>query len=54
MLGGGAEICCCASRNPLNSAVLFARQITRENYGMTEVKELVPGGEGISVTKNNR
>ncbi|XP_033986178.1 probable E3 ubiquitin-protein ligase HERC3 [Trematomus bernacchii] len=28
--------------------------ITRENYGMTEVKELVPGGESISVDKNNR
>uniref|UniRef100_A0AAQ4P423 HECT and RLD domain containing E3 ubiquitin protein ligase 3 n=1 Tax=Gasterosteus aculeatus aculeatus TaxID=481459 RepID=A0AAQ4P423_GASAC len=28
--------------------------ITRENYGMTEVKELIPGGEGISVDKNNR
>ncbi|XP_037327022.1 probable E3 ubiquitin-protein ligase HERC3 [Pungitius pungitius] len=28
--------------------------ITRENYGMTEVKELIPGGEGVSVDKNNR
>ncbi|TNN89469.1 putative E3 ubiquitin-protein ligase HERC3 [Liparis tanakae] len=28
--------------------------ITRENYGMTEVMELVPGGESISVDKNNR
>uniref|UniRef100_A0A665XCA1 HECT domain-containing protein n=1 Tax=Echeneis naucrates TaxID=173247 RepID=A0A665XCA1_ECHNA len=28
--------------------------ITRENYGMTEVKELIPGGESISVDKNNR
>ncbi|XP_072241033.1 probable E3 ubiquitin-protein ligase HERC3 isoform X1 [Leuresthes tenuis] len=28
--------------------------ITRENYGMTEVKELVPGGESITVDKNNR
>uniref|UniRef100_A0A3Q3WFA5 HECT domain-containing protein n=1 Tax=Mola mola TaxID=94237 RepID=A0A3Q3WFA5_MOLML len=28
--------------------------ITRENYGMTEVKELIPGGERISVDKNNR
>ncbi|XP_042246341.1 probable E3 ubiquitin-protein ligase HERC3 isoform X1 [Thunnus maccoyii] len=28
--------------------------ITRENYGMTEVKELIPGGEHISVDKNNR
>lgn len=45
---------CCASRNPLNSAVVFPRQITRESYGMTEVKELVPGGESITVTKNNR
>uniref|UniRef100_M4A648 HECT and RLD domain containing E3 ubiquitin protein ligase 3 n=1 Tax=Xiphophorus maculatus TaxID=8083 RepID=M4A648_XIPMA len=28
--------------------------ITRENYGMTEVKELIPGGESIAVDKNNR
>ncbi|CAK6958600.1 probable E3 ubiquitin-protein ligase HERC3 [Scomber scombrus] len=28
--------------------------ITRENYGLTEVKELVPGGESLSVDKNNR
>uniref|UniRef100_A0A8C9XJ66 HECT and RLD domain containing E3 ubiquitin protein ligase 3 n=1 Tax=Sander lucioperca TaxID=283035 RepID=A0A8C9XJ66_SANLU len=28
--------------------------ITRENYGLTEVKELIPGGESISVDKNNR
>uniref|UniRef100_A0A671VZT2 HECT and RLD domain containing E3 ubiquitin protein ligase 3 n=1 Tax=Sparus aurata TaxID=8175 RepID=A0A671VZT2_SPAAU len=28
--------------------------ITRENYGMTEVKELIPGGESVSVDKNNR
>ncbi|XP_035993454.1 probable E3 ubiquitin-protein ligase HERC3 isoform X3 [Fundulus heteroclitus] len=28
--------------------------ITRENYGMTEIKELVPGGESIAVDKNNR
>lgn len=28
--------------------------ITRENYGLTEVKELIPGGENISVDKNNR
>uniref|UniRef100_A0A8C6KSS6 HECT and RLD domain containing E3 ubiquitin protein ligase 3 n=1 Tax=Nothobranchius furzeri TaxID=105023 RepID=A0A8C6KSS6_NOTFU len=28
--------------------------ITRENYGMVEVKELVPGGESIAVDKNNR
>ncbi|KAF7667572.1 hypothetical protein LDENG_00055490 [Lucifuga dentata] len=28
--------------------------ITRENYGMTEVKELIPGGETIAVDKNNR
>ncbi|TKS68356.1 putative E3 ubiquitin-protein ligase HERC3 [Collichthys lucidus] len=27
--------------------------ITRDNYGMTEVKELIPGGESISVDKNN-
>ncbi|XP_034043932.1 probable E3 ubiquitin-protein ligase HERC3 isoform X2 [Thalassophryne amazonica] len=28
--------------------------ITTENYGLTEVNELVPGGEMISVDKNNR
>uniref|UniRef100_A0A7N9AQC3 HECT and RLD domain containing E3 ubiquitin protein ligase 3 n=1 Tax=Mastacembelus armatus TaxID=205130 RepID=A0A7N9AQC3_9TELE len=28
--------------------------LTNENYGMTEVKELIPGGESISVDKNNR
>ncbi|XP_053188967.1 probable E3 ubiquitin-protein ligase HERC3 [Scomber japonicus] len=28
--------------------------ITRENYGLTEVKELVPGGESVCVDKNNR
>uniref|UniRef100_A0A3B3XBU6 HECT domain-containing protein n=1 Tax=Poecilia mexicana TaxID=48701 RepID=A0A3B3XBU6_9TELE len=28
--------------------------ITRENYGMTEIKELIPGGESIAVDKNNR
>uniref|UniRef100_A0A8C2WIP0 HECT and RLD domain containing E3 ubiquitin protein ligase 3 n=1 Tax=Cyclopterus lumpus TaxID=8103 RepID=A0A8C2WIP0_CYCLU len=34
--------------------VVSTPQITRENYGMTEVMELVPGGESISVDKNNR
>uniref|UniRef100_A0A7N6ANR8 HECT domain-containing protein n=1 Tax=Anabas testudineus TaxID=64144 RepID=A0A7N6ANR8_ANATE len=34
--------------------IVFPCQITRENYGMTEVKELIPGGESISVDKNNR
>uniref|UniRef100_A0A4W6BVK7 HECT and RLD domain containing E3 ubiquitin protein ligase 3 n=1 Tax=Lates calcarifer TaxID=8187 RepID=A0A4W6BVK7_LATCA len=33
---------------------LHLQTITRENYGMTEVKELIPGGESISVDKNNR
>uniref|UniRef100_A0A8C4GXH6 HECT and RLD domain containing E3 ubiquitin protein ligase 3 n=1 Tax=Dicentrarchus labrax TaxID=13489 RepID=A0A8C4GXH6_DICLA len=33
---------------------LSPTEITRENYGMTEVKELIPGGESISVDKNNR
>ncbi|KAM4603974.1 putative E3 ubiquitin-protein ligase HERC3 isoform 6-T7 [Polymixia lowei] len=28
--------------------------ITRENYGLAEVKELIPGGESITVDKNNR
>uniref|UniRef100_A0A8D0CRR7 HECT and RLD domain containing E3 ubiquitin protein ligase 3 n=1 Tax=Sander lucioperca TaxID=283035 RepID=A0A8D0CRR7_SANLU len=34
--------------------VVSISQITRENYGLTEVKELIPGGESISVDKNNR
>ncbi|TMS22954.1 putative E3 ubiquitin-protein ligase HERC3 [Larimichthys crocea] len=33
---------------------LLTFAITRDNYGMTEVKELIPGGESISVDKNNR
>uniref|UniRef100_A0A3B5LU44 HECT and RLD domain containing E3 ubiquitin protein ligase 3 n=1 Tax=Xiphophorus couchianus TaxID=32473 RepID=A0A3B5LU44_9TELE len=33
---------------------LLSFAITRENYGMTEVKELIPGGESIAVDKNNR
>ncbi|XP_031675518.1 probable E3 ubiquitin-protein ligase HERC3, partial [Oncorhynchus kisutch] len=28
--------------------------ITREYYGLTEVKELIPGGDRITVDKNNR
>ncbi|KAG2465529.1 HERC3 ligase, partial [Polypterus senegalus] len=28
--------------------------ITRENYGVTEVKDLVPGGQNITVNKSNR
>ncbi|XP_062378987.1 probable E3 ubiquitin-protein ligase HERC3 isoform X1 [Sardina pilchardus] len=28
--------------------------ITREYYGLTEVKELIPGGEGITVDRTNR
>ncbi|CAL8286877.1 unnamed protein product [Arctogadus glacialis] len=28
--------------------------ITRENYGLTEVMELIPGGEDISVDRSNR
>lgn len=39
---------------PIWDSVVFTSQITRENYGMTEVKELIPGGESISVDKNNR
>ncbi|XP_068178250.1 probable E3 ubiquitin-protein ligase HERC3 isoform X2 [Antennarius striatus] len=38
----------------LEDTFLLTFAITRENYGMTEVKELVPGGENISVDKNNR
>uniref|UniRef100_A0A8D3BTD1 HECT and RLD domain containing E3 ubiquitin protein ligase 3 n=1 Tax=Scophthalmus maximus TaxID=52904 RepID=A0A8D3BTD1_SCOMX len=33
---------------------LSPTEITRENYGMTEVKELIPGGESVSVDRNNR
>uniref|UniRef100_A0A3P9MXY5 HECT and RLD domain containing E3 ubiquitin protein ligase 3 n=1 Tax=Poecilia reticulata TaxID=8081 RepID=A0A3P9MXY5_POERE len=33
---------------------LLSFAITRENYGMTEIKELIPGGESIAVDKNNR
>uniref|UniRef100_A0A8C7ZCT6 HECT and RLD domain containing E3 ubiquitin protein ligase 3 n=1 Tax=Oryzias sinensis TaxID=183150 RepID=A0A8C7ZCT6_9TELE len=33
---------------------LSPTEITRENYGMTEVKELVPGGESIAVDNTNR
>uniref|UniRef100_A0AAQ5XD04 HECT domain-containing protein n=1 Tax=Amphiprion ocellaris TaxID=80972 RepID=A0AAQ5XD04_AMPOC len=43
--------------SPTENSKLFAvftPQITRENYGMTEVKELIPGGESIAVDKNNR
>lgn len=29
-------------------------QITEENYGATEVLELVPNGEDINVNKSNR
>ncbi|XP_068614172.1 probable E3 ubiquitin-protein ligase HERC3 [Brachionichthys hirsutus] len=38
----------------LEETFLLTFAITRENYGMTEVKELIPGGENISVDKNNR
>ena len=40
------------SRRCLTSVCL--RQITREYYGVTEVVELVPGGESITVDNNNR
>lgn len=40
--------------NDVEETFLLNFAITRENYGMTEVKELVPGGESISVDKNNR
>lgn len=45
--------CYCLHSN-LRPFVVSTPQITRENYGMTEVMELVPGGESISVDKNNR
>uniref|UniRef100_A0AAV2LLI6 HECT domain-containing protein n=1 Tax=Knipowitschia caucasica TaxID=637954 RepID=A0AAV2LLI6_KNICA len=40
--------------NDIEDVFLLNFSITRENYGMTEVKELVPGGENINVDKNNR
>uniref|UniRef100_A0A672YT74 HECT domain-containing protein n=1 Tax=Sphaeramia orbicularis TaxID=375764 RepID=A0A672YT74_9TELE len=40
--------------NDVEDTFLLNFAITRENYGMTEVKELIPGGESISVDKNNR
>uniref|UniRef100_A0A3B3ZGV1 HECT domain-containing protein n=1 Tax=Periophthalmus magnuspinnatus TaxID=409849 RepID=A0A3B3ZGV1_9GOBI len=40
--------------NDVEETFLLNFSITRENYGMTEVKELVPGGESINVDKNNR
>ncbi|KAK7930540.1 hypothetical protein WMY93_006935 [Mugilogobius chulae] len=40
--------------NDVEETFLLNFSITRENYGMTEVKELIPGGESISVDKNNR
>lgn len=33
--------------------MLFS-QITEENYGATEVFELIPNGEYVSVSKSNR
>uniref|UniRef100_A0A674PEI2 HECT and RLD domain containing E3 ubiquitin protein ligase 3 n=1 Tax=Takifugu rubripes TaxID=31033 RepID=A0A674PEI2_TAKRU len=41
-------------REDVEEAFLLTFAITRENYGITEVKELVPGGESIGVDKNNR
>lgn len=40
--------------NDVDEMFLLNFSITRENYGMTEVKELIPGGENIAVDKNNR
>lgn len=40
--------------NDVEETFLLNFAITRENYGMTEVKELVPGGENVSVDKHNR
>lgn len=48
------HLICFSVQNLQTIPSLFTRQITRESYGMTEVKELVPGGESISVNKNNR
>lgn len=35
------------------SDMLFS-QVTEENYGATEVFELIPNGENITVSKSNR
>uniref|UniRef100_A0A8C6TYV2 HECT and RLD domain containing E3 ubiquitin protein ligase 3 n=1 Tax=Neogobius melanostomus TaxID=47308 RepID=A0A8C6TYV2_9GOBI len=40
--------------NDVEETFLLNFAIIRENYGMTEIKELVPGGENISVDKHNR
>uniref|UniRef100_A0A8C5ELJ0 HECT domain-containing protein n=1 Tax=Gouania willdenowi TaxID=441366 RepID=A0A8C5ELJ0_GOUWI len=40
--------------NDVEDMFLLTFAITRENYGLTEVKELIPGGESIAVDKNNR
>lgn len=33
---------------------IYFLQITEENYGATEVLELIPNGENINVDKSNR
>jgi hypothetical protein len=38
----------------ISNPPLCPSQITREYYGLTEVKELIPGGDRITVDKNNR
>ncbi|XP_053714257.1 probable E3 ubiquitin-protein ligase HERC3 [Synchiropus splendidus] len=38
----------------LEETFLLTFAITRESFGVTEVKELVPGGESIAVDKRNR
>uniref|UniRef100_A0A8C7KNT5 HECT and RLD domain containing E3 ubiquitin protein ligase 3 n=1 Tax=Oncorhynchus kisutch TaxID=8019 RepID=A0A8C7KNT5_ONCKI len=38
----------------ISNLPLCPSQITREYYGLTEVKELIPGGDRITVDKNNR
>ncbi len=38
----------------LAKILTFFFQITEENYGATEVLELVPNGEDLSVNKSNR
>ncbi|XP_030643542.1 putative E3 ubiquitin-protein ligase HERC3 [Chanos chanos] len=40
--------------NDLEETFCLNFAITREHYGLTEVKELVPGGESITVNKSNR
>ena len=42
------------SWSPVENGKLTAFQVTEENFGATEVLELVPNGDDINVNKSNR